>query len=290
MIDYKEGMPITAPCYIKNMPADVYHAHQGSISNSGLKLISRSPAHFKYAPKREATRSMVLGSALHMAVLEPHLFYETYKLLRNEKDRRCKEYKDAKEECGEEFILVASECAKIEGIMSSIQGNKEARELLSIPGNNELSGFSTYTETGAMCRHRFDKITHNGIGIDLKTTIDARPDAFSRSIMSYGYHIQAAFYADQYEWISGKPLDDFIFIVIESESPYAVKTYRLNQESIDIGRAKYRQALNEYESCINSGIWPAYQSNEIEEISIPQWAINQYDFEQVEAMTFTGEE
>lgn len=289
MIQYTEGMQITAPCYIKDMPSEVYHAHEHSVSNSGLKLISRSPAHFKYAPKRESTRSMVIGSALHMAVLEPELFLDTYVMLHDADDRRCKDYKDAKEEFGEEFVLVSSECEKIEGIMGRIQSNEVVQELLSLPGHNELSGFSTDPDTGVMCRHRFDKLTNSGIGIDLKTTIDARSDAFSRSIYTYGYHVQAAFYADQYEWVTGKDLEDFVFIVVESESPFAVKMYRLGQESIDIGREQYRRALDEYARCKNTGIWPAYESQEIEEISIPTWAINKYDFGQVESMTFTGE-
>lgn len=288
VINYTEGMPILGRCYIADMPASVYHATD-CISNSGLKLISRSPAHFKYAPKRESTRSMVIGSALHQAVLEPDLFFDTYVMLHDAEDRRCKDYKDAKEEFGEEFVLVASECAKIEGIMGRIQGNKEVQELLSLPGHNELSGFSTDPETGVMCRHRFDKLTNNGIGIDLKTTTDARPDAFSRSIMNYGYHMQAAFYVDNYEWITGKQLDDFVFIVVESESPYAVKMYRLGQESYAIGREQYRNSLLKYHECRATDFWPAYESQGIEEISIPQWAINQYDFEQVEGMTFTDE-
>lgn len=288
MIDYKEGMHITAPSYIRNMPADIYHAHN-SISNSGLKLVGRSPAHFKYQPEKPETRNKVLGSALHMGMLEPDLFYKKYTLLSNAKDRVCRLYRDAKEQFGEEFVLVASECAKVEGIIKSLWSNAEISYMLSRQGHGELSGFSTDPETGVMCRHRFDKITNSGIGIDIKTTIDARPEAFSKFILNYGYHMQNAFYADQYEWITGKQLEDFVFIVVESESPYACKMYRLDQESIDIGRSQYRSALNEYAAALESGIWDSYGCNGIEEISIPQWAINKYDFEQVEAMTFTGE-
>ena len=71
---YTPGMQITEPCYVTDMPADVYHAHD-SISNTGLKLMMRSPAHYKYQERKESTRAMVLGSALHMACLEPDIFY-----------------------------------------------------------------------------------------------------------------------------------------------------------------------------------------------------------------------
>ena len=285
MIIYQPGMKITAPCYIKDMPADIYHAYPAA-SNSGLKLVARSPAHYKYAPKREATRNMVIGSALHMAVLEPELFYQQYTLLHGCEDQRAKEYKEAKEQFGEKFVLVSTECEKVEGIMNSVLHDREIDSLLSKPGHNELSGFSIDPETGLTCKHRFDKLLNNGVAIDLKTTIDARPDAFSRAIYNYNYHVQAAFYMDQYAWVTGRELQDFIFIVIESEAPYACKMYRLDPESIDVGRATYRKALDEYAKCKKSGVWPAYQNDGIEEISIPKWALNKYDEQLIETFEF----
>lgn len=279
MIEYKPGMPITAPYYINNMPADIYHAYPAA-SNSGLKLIARSPAHFKYAPKRETTRNMVIGSALHMAVLEPELFETTYKLTTCQ-DRRCKEYKDIAAIHGGEYTLTNDESWHIAGIRDSVRS--EFRELLSQPCHNELSGFSTDPETGMTCKHRFDKLMNSGIGIDLKTCLDARPDAFSRAIYNYNYHVQAAFYMDQYEWITGEALKDFIFIAVESEAPYACKMYRLDPESLQVGRDTYRRALDQYAECKESRIWPAYHNDGVEEISIPKWAFNyNLEFEDIE--------
>jgi len=273
---------IEPPCYVANMPADIYHAHDNSISNSGLKLVSRSPAHYDQQPDRVETRNKVLGSALHMAMLEPDLFYDTYTLLRNALNRKCKEYNDAKKEHNEELILVKSEADHVEGIMKSLHNNATAMHYLSMPGNNELSGFVADPESGVICRHRFDRLTDCGIGIDLKTTIDARPDAFSRAILNYGYHQQAAFYSDQYEFITGDKLQDFIFIAIESSAPYAVKVYHLNEVSLEIGRADYRKALNTYAQCRIDNAWPAYESNGVEEISVPQWALNKYEYSEIQ--------
>lgn len=277
---------IEPPCYVANMPADIYHAHD-SISNSGLKLVSRSPAHFKYQPIREPGRNMVLGSALHMACLEPDLYDYVHT---NETDRRTKKYKEFAYIYGGDKVLTLEESMKIEGIQKSLHSNKTAMHYLSMPGNNELSGFVADPESGVICRHRFDRLTDCGTGIDLKTTIDARQDAFSRAILNYGYHQQAAFYSDQYEWITGDKLQDFIFIAIESSAPYAVKVYHLDEVSLEIGRADYRKALNTYAQCKINDAWPAYESNEVEEISVPQWALNKYDYELVESMTFTTEE
>lgn len=286
--NYKIDMPINPPGYVQGVPEDIYHGHD-SVSNSGLKLVNRSPAHFKYPPERESTRAMVVGSALHMACLQPDLFYENYILLRNVKARTEKAYKEAKEEFGEENVLVKGEISKVEGIVNSLRSNTEALKLLEQEAWNELSGFVADPETGIMCRHRFDKLTKNAVAIDLKTTTDARPSAFSRSVMNFGYHVQDAFYTDQFRWITGDELVSFAFIVVEVDSPYAVKIYYLGDESRCIGRDTYRKGLNAYAYCKDMDEWTAY-NDEPEEINVPQWALNAYDESMVEAMTFTGDD
>lgn len=284
-----DGKGIVVPGYYTDMPSEIYHAHD-SISNSGLKLIARSPAHYKFQERKDSpSRNLVIGSALHMAVLEPDLYKRTY-LNSNSDDRRSKHYKELADKYGGEFVLTADESARVDGISRSVW-DMYKNEFLYLPGKNELSGFSIDHETGVTCRHRFDRLTDSGIGIDLKTTIDARPDAFSRSIQNYGYHMQAAFYSDQYEWITGNRLEEFVFLVVESSSPYACKAYTLNQESIDIGRDIYRKCLNDYAKCRNSGIWPAYDINGmVDEISIPQWAISQHDNKLIENFIFVEDD
>lgn len=282
---YTPGMQITEPCYVTDMPADVYHSHD-SISNTGLKLMMRSPAHYKYQERKESTRAMVLGSALHMACLEPDIFYDTYRLLRSSENRMTSEYKEAKKEFGEEFVLVKPEIEKIEGMAKSLSKSNVYEFIDNYNCDKELSGFSIDPETGLMCRHRFDAII-DGLAIDLKTTTDARKPAFSKKILDFGYHIQAAFYSDQYNWITGgEEIDRFIFAAIETSAPYAVKIYQLDQESIEAGRKKYRQALNEYAQCKASDTWPSYDQ-EIETIGIPQWALEK---DSIDDFIFTDEE
>lgn len=287
MKKYNASEQITAPCYIAGMPSEIYHAHD-SISNGGLKLISRSPAHFKYGAKPEATRAMVIGSALHMAILEPELYRQNYIRLYDAENRVCSEYKEAKKEFGEDRVLVKNECIKIERIAASLF--KSFCSELSDAGDTELSGFSTDPETGVICRHRFDKLMKNNVGLDIKTTVDARPEAFSKSIQSYGYHMQAAFYSDQFEWITGEKLNGFLFLVVETSAPYACKMYRLGNESIEIGRAIYRKCLNKYAECRNANEWPAYDNIEIDEIGIPAWAVNEHEKQQIEDFIFMEDE
>src|SRR5690606_39465824 len=67
-----------------SMSNEEYHSLPDSISKSGLDLIARSPAHYRYAERREPTRAMVIGTAIHAAILEPDVFATEYLLLRSE--------------------------------------------------------------------------------------------------------------------------------------------------------------------------------------------------------------
>ena len=86
--------------------------------------------------------------------------------------------------------------------------------------------------------------------------------------------------------VSKSEIEKFIFAAIETSAPYAVKIYELDQESMEAGRKKYRQALNEYAQCKASNIWPSYDQ-EIETIGIPQWALEK---DAIEDFIFTEDE
>ena len=66
---------------------------------------------------------------------------------------------------------------------------------------------------------------------------------------------------------------------VEKEAPYAVAAYKASDEVIEVGRAKYRGALQLLQWCRTRGSWPGYQPNgEIETINLPRWAAN-FDLE-----------
>ena len=254
-----------------------YHVHD-SISKSGLDLIARSPAHFRYQEKREPTRAMVIGSALHAAVLEPELFASQYMLLRNVSDRRASEYKQAVAVHGADFVLTGSEADYVAGMQETILSHAYAGRVLSEPGRAELSVITNDPVTGVAVRCRFDWLTDAGKPVDLKTTQDARPDAFGKSVANYRYHVQAAFYSDVWEWETGDKLDRFEFLAVEKSMPHALAVYMLDDEALAEGRRLYREALNLYADCLERDEWPAYGSDP-QWLCLPQWA---FDFNEEE--------
>ena len=54
-------------------------------------------------------------------------------------------------------------------------------------------------------RGRIDWLLPNAI-VDLKTTINAAPSKFSRALIDYGYALQAAWYQEGYEALTGERL------------------------------------------------------------------------------------
>ncbi len=275
-IEYTPGMTITPPCLVLNMPNDVYHAWPDSVSKSGLDLVLRSPAHYQYSARRPSTRAMEIGTAIHTALLEPERFQEDYVLLRDVKDRRASEYKQAVKQHGSEVVLVSSEADNVAGMQESVRSRPFVRDLLSAPGHREASLFVQDPETGTLVRCRYDLITDDGHAVDVKKTQDVRPAEFSKSVYNYGYHRQAAFYSDAWEWATGERIV-FEFLAVEEQLPHAAKLYELDHTAIEIGRAEYRAALNSYAQCSESGLWPAHECEGAELITLPGWVIAQYE-------------
>lgn len=265
-----------AGCLVKNMPNDAYHAYP-AINKSSLDLISRSPAHYAFAPPREQTRAMVIGSAIHAAILEPASFASDYLLLKDITDRRSSEYKQAVKAHSADYVLTGKEAQQVTDMQASVQRSSAAPMLTG--GYAELAVFATDPETGELCKIKIDYLTADLIAIDLKSTQDIRD--FYKSVGNYNYHMQDAFYSDVFEWATGQPLQAFRFLAVEKELPCAVKLFELDHIAKQAGRKMYRDALNTYAECNASGHWPA-PSDELEYISLPSWITDTIDDEQGE--------
>ena len=81
---------------IQPMTNEQYHAHP-ALGSTNIKEILKNPYKFKMGVKKEQTPAMVMGSAIHCMVLEPHLFDEDYAIA-PQYDGRTKEGKAIKEE------------------------------------------------------------------------------------------------------------------------------------------------------------------------------------------------
>lgn len=258
-----------------------YHSGAG-ISKSGLDLISRSPLHYYAAyldpnrTPREETPAMALGTAIHSAVLEPEKFAADY-LLMPKLDRRTKDGKAAYEdftaqaEENGQTLISPDDYRACTTIAAQLRQNPAAAVLFE-NGKAEQSAFWTDRETGVLCKARPDWLRHGAV-LDVKSTDDASPSGFQRSVLKWRYHVQAAWYLDGIHQATGVPPGAFIFCVFEKAPPYAAAFYYADNDMLELGRREYRRCLRLYADCLNSGNWHGY-APQILPISLPVWVLN----------------
>lgn len=264
--------------FVHGMPNDAYHAHP-AIGSTGLKTLARSPAHFygqhidPKRPKREATPAMKAGTLLHCVLLEPSEVDARYVVRPDGLDARTKAGKEWMESASGREIVTSEALALAKLQAASLRAFPDVGALLS-DGEAEVSVFWIDPETGAHCKCRPDFVAQAGRGVilvDAKTTQDASPQNFPRSVWNFGYHLQAAHYSEGYERATGVPVLGMVFAAVEADYPHAAAAYMLSDEAFERGRIERRRLLSLYADCLARDQWPAY-SSAIEPINLPAWA------------------
>jgi len=248
-----------------------YHAHP-ALGSSNLKQILKNPYAFATGIKQEQTAAMALGSAVHTLVLEPHKFGEEFAVA-PEYDARTKEGKEIKAafeaSCIGKTILKADE---YERAKTCSEIAKQIAGRFFKGGVAESSFFSEFDGTAVKCRPDY-YLEDLGIIVDVKTTADASPDGFIKSVANFGYYLQAAFYMDVLQSL-GKNADKFMFVAIETKEPFMVGLYTLDSVSIDFGRSEYKRALEIY-GRIDDFRSPVYKDTTtgeaVQTLTLPNW-------------------
>jgi hypothetical protein len=146
-------------------------------------------------------------------------------------------------------------------------------------GRPEQSLFWRDEPTGIMRRARVDWLPNPRDGRlivpDYKTTVSAHPEAIARSVDTYGYHQQAAWYLDGIKALDLDEKPAFLLVFQEKTAPYLITVVELDVVTLRIGAAKNRRALDTYRKCVESGHWPGYvPDHEPHYLSLPPWATN----------------
>lgn len=369
------------PGVYEGIPNAEYHGGPG-ISKSGLDLVHRSPMHYNAvvtaANDRTPTPAQEIGTAVHMAILEPEEFAKTYCLAL----RRS----DVPDAIDDREVLVEMVNKLNEGRLPKLLtgGNKgelverilenqpvetwttEQLNAMKAPDLKEIINQLNVDRPGKLStsgsRHELaNLLRENGVEVtlwsdvleewhrnnserkvlspeafeqifamrdavmnhpsafailhhvkdiigDLKTTEDASPEGFAKSIANWRYDVQHAYYMDgtrlaleqgkctpphegkaelsvywtdpvtgvlcrcRPDFWRGYP-KHFAFIAVEKKPPYAVGVYVLDSEGVEIGRAQYQHDLRVYAECVRTGEWPGY-GDKIQTISLPGWHAN----------------
>jgi exodeoxyribonuclease VIII len=252
------------------MPVPDYDADRTAVRKSWLDLVDKSPAHLNAYLQGHSvsTEAMFRGTLIHTFILEPDSVESRY-YIEPDGDRRTNKWKEAAaEEAAKHTGKIATKRADYEmaiAVRDSVYRHKAARVLLGADGETERSVFWQNSDTGERCKARLDKLsTTKAFIADVKSTVDASPAAFAKSIVNYRYDCQADHYSEPLEL-------RFVFIAVEKAPPYAVAVYAASDDVLAYGRSRRLPNLRTYAECKAKNEWPAYPQT-IQRISLPRWA------------------
>lgn len=261
-----------------NISNEEYHSSAG-MSNSSLQYFVGS----KKCPKKyyhkyilgnqdKPTREKEIGSALHVAVLEREKWKSIYKIIDQKTITPATRNKYAP------FIPFPFQDARdVIGMKKTIDQWEHCAIILNFKeGEAEQSLYWIDEDTGILCKTRPDFINYQINAVfDLKTTQDASPAEFPKSIAKWRYYMQAAMMIDGIKAVLGIDVQVCNFVV-EKEPPYCAQIYQIKDADIEQGRQEYKEALRCYKACLEKNEWRAYD-DKILEVELPYWATNAYN-------------
>jgi hypothetical protein len=234
------------------------------LSWSRLRLLEKSPAHYRHGVGDDSS-GFALGTAAHMAVLEPERFAMEYVVYPGRRAGKAWEAFEAEHLAQNKQILNQREYDAAIAIRNAVRSHSRATSYLR-------GGAAEQTLTWALgefeCKGRADYI--GDAVVDLKSTKDGSPKAFAAACARYGYFGQAAWYSDGLFLATGKR-KPFVIVAVESSAPHVVTVYRVPDAVLAAGREQYLTLLGRLSYCMKNSFWGGYSEQEEIDLEIPQW-------------------
>ena len=248
-----------------------YHGRKTHLSSTNIRTFKKNRKQFEYSLTHDLikqTKAMADGTAVHAFFLERDKFDTDFIVKPADMRLNTKAGKEwALEQ--KDKIIIDSELGNNLYEMEKSFMDSPAKLIYDIKGQTELSYF--WDDLGTIkgkCRP--DWLSDDGeIVVDVKTTTDASPRGFQKSISTWGYHLQLGWYLRGLRKL-GLPAKQFIFIAIEKTAPFCVGVYRTNQDMINFAMKELDQLMPEIQTSMVSNEFPDY-TPEITSIGLPPW-------------------
>lgn len=223
-----------------------------SVRFSALKRFSQSAAHYLYQVQRaddDDTLALRLGRGTHALLFSQPLAVWTGKV------RSGKAWEAFEAEHADKVILNVREHDQARGVADAIMRHADASALLF--DGTTIEQRVDWTIEGRACRGTPDAVRAEWI-VDLKTTVCAAPDRFTRDAQFRAYHAQIAWYLDGLR-AAGKPVPtDSYLVAVEKSPPFPVVVLELTERAVDMGRRLYRLWWEQLMNCERNGHYPGY--------------------------------
>jgi hypothetical protein len=272
------------------MSAEEYFAVD-AMSQSAMKELARSPWHYKNRTHKPPTKSMISGTLLHGAALEPEFFSRRYIVTPDDAPRRptaaqwgakkpsedsikaMRWWTEFNESLAGREVVLAEDYENTQAQVAALMRTPELFDILE-RGKPEVSFFWVDKATGIYCKGRADLVapTKDGrvVMLDLKTSQDESPAGFSRAVGAFAYHRQDAHYRAGFEAAGGGEVAAFVFGVVNAKPPFLAVPYYLSDQATSQGAEEVDELLALYARCRESNIWPAFGDG-FQEVELPRY-------------------
>lgn len=243
----------------EGLPYSEYEKLEG-IRASDLKLILKSPREYynaMFRGKKKASAAMHIGSAAHVAILEPDRFVDEVVIFGA--TRRGKEWDAFREVNQGKIILNETEASTVEAMVKAVHSNPSALRLLE-EGKAEIT--FEFELHGLPFKSRLDWLTtthgDTPMIVDLKTTRHLPKKEFMRDVFDLGYHIQFALYHAAVKQHTGKDPAFYVLAVENSGDEFSESAvYEIGTDIIEAGYADVKKAVGTLKECRATNVWPS---------------------------------
>ena len=233
-----------------------------TLSYSSIREFDKSPLHFlKYKTGvKEQTDAMKMGSLLHLLILQPHKFKETYIILKKADGFESNTWAKGENKLNKEIIEL--EAVKTAKIVSEIDRLIEALNLkdailLNSMAGDLIRGCRSFEKSITFDWHNqswksyVDGIAQN-YAIDLKKVPDANPNKLRWKLKDDKWHWQAFLYLKGLKM----PMDDaHFFYNICYDGSGNVCVIRQSWVDLSLAHAELESAISQLTNCIISEDW-----------------------------------
>lgn len=301
------------------MTSKEYH-DTDALNHSTLNGFHESAAKGVHEMKDDTTtESMAFGTAFHTRLLEPDNFKDEYVILdandgpinpttnklfgpTSQKYQNWEFDFIANLDEGQKVLRI-DDAERIEAMIEAVKSNPSAAGFATTAyPKREMSLFwdEVFTVGGedisVRCKARvdlyIDKLGHPinmPAMLDLKTTTSAYYDNFQRSVKTYGYHRQMAWYLRGLHMLGMMPdIHDraAMILAVESQAPYQTAIYYIDHESIRQGMHEHKEHALAYIRWRLTGEAPGLP-HKPRPITLPPW--ERISSQEIITTSITGE-
>lgn len=266
-----------------DLTEEEYHRLPALSAGGAFLLMNECPAiywrHSPFNPEAvpvKASGAMDIGTALHLAALEPARFAERVTVIDADayRSNAAKAARDDAVEVGRVPLLVR-DLDLVLTLSEALRKNDYVAAMLE--GAQFEVSFTWDAETAAghrlPCKARADIVTHDGRIGDLKVSASASPEFFMRQAWNQGHYLRSPWYQDGWrEAVAGMAnLPEYWYVVVGNKPPHLVTVIGLDERATEWGRQVLRGALETLDQCLTRRIWPPYEVKPVT-IGLPAWA------------------